>query len=151
MLEHRISHDLDAKLMSFGSLSDAQIALAFKLAADAWCPARPAETNVPAPVGRQTIRGTVVSIKDHEGNFGPSWKMTVKVTTATGTWLCWGTVPRSLMAEARERTYQTDAPSGSTVDIVKGAEVEFTATLKRGRDAHFALFSRPTGAQLVAA
>lgn len=135
MQPHRISQDLDAKLMSFGSLSEAQIALAFKLHADAYCPARPQETNVPAPEGRQTIRGTVVSVKEHRGDFGDTLKMTVKVTTDAGAWLCWGTVPQGLY------------PNGGGPD--KGREIEFTATIQRGREPHFAFFKRPTNARIV--
>ena len=61
--------------------------------------------------------------------------MTVKVTTPAGTWLCWGTKPSMVEGhnpnEGRSR----------------GREIEFTATLKKGREAHFALFSRPTNAK----
>jgi hypothetical protein len=148
MQSHRISMDLDAKLMSFGSLSSAQIALAFKLHSDAYCPARPSEINVPAPEGRQVIRGTVVSVKEHRGDFGDTLKMTVKVVTAAGTFLCWGTVPSSLTA----RTWspcQTDHAGALTSDLTKGSEVEFTATLTRGREPHFAFFKRPTNARIV--
>ena len=144
MQNHRISMDLDAKLMHFHSLSPAQIALAFKLHSDAYCPARPSEINVPAPEGRQVIRGTVVSVKEHRGDFGDTLKMTVKVTTNAGSWLAWGTVPSNLTPRAR--VYQTD-PVVHQID--KGAEVEFTATLTRGREPHFAFFKRPTNARLV--
>jgi hypothetical protein len=133
MHNHRISMDLDAKLMSFGSLSPAQIALAFKLYAEALCPARPTETNVAAPTGRQTIRGTVVSVKEHRGDFGDTWKMTVKVVTPAGTWLCWGTIPTGV--------------EGGIVE--KGVEVEFTGTLQAGREPHFAFFKRPSKARVI--
>lgn len=137
MHNHRISQDLDAKLMSFGSISEAQIALAFKLHADAYCPARPQETNVTAPVGRQTVRGTVIKLADHESQFGVTLKMTVKVTTDAGTWLCWGTVPAAVDGMDRYN------------ESIKGREIEFKATLVRGREAHFALFKRPTNARLI--
>lgn len=130
MQQHRISMDLDAKLMSFGSLSPAQIELAFKLHAEVRCPARPRENNVPAPEGRLTVRGTVVSVKEHRGDFGDTFKMTVKVTTDAGTWLCWGTVP-------------------SDTTVSKGDEVEFKATVIRGREPHFAFFKRPTNARVI--
>lgn len=133
-VNHRISQDLAAKLHAYGSLSPAQIALAFKLQADAMCPARPAETHVPAPEGRIKVRGVLVSKKEHESMYGITIKCTVKVTTPEGTWLAWGTMPAALL----------------DVAPAVGATVEFTATCKRGRDAHFALFSRPTGGTIVA-
>jgi hypothetical protein len=140
--------DLEAKLMSFGSLSEAQMALAFKLHSEAFCPARPSETNVAAPEGRQTIRGTVVSVKEHRGDFGDTLKMTVKVTTDAGTWLCWGTVPSGLTARTWS-PYQTDHAGALTSEVAKGVEVEFTATLVRGREPHFAFFKRPTNATII--
>jgi len=151
MHNHRISMDLDAKLMSFGSLSDAQMALAFKLHAEAFCPARPSEINVAAPTGRQTIRGTVVSVKEHRSEFdrfGSTLKMTVKVATDAGTWLCWGTVPSNLTTTP-VRIYQSDPVTGPSTEVVKGCEVEFTATLVAGREPHFAFFKRPTNARVV--
>lgn len=147
---HRISMDLEAKLSSFGSLSEAQIALAFKLHSEAFCPARPSETNVAAPEGRQVIHGVVVSVKEHRGDFGDSLKMTVKVTTAAGVFLCWGTVPSSLTARTWS-PYQSDHAGALTSEITKGTEVEFTATLTRGREPHFAFFKRPTNARIVEA
>ncbi len=60
-------------------------------------------------------------------------KGTIKVHTDAGVWLAWGTLPAALL----------DAQP-SVGDVV-----EFTATLKRGRDAHFALYSRPTGGEIV--
>lgn len=124
-----------------GGLSTKQMDLAFKLYAETYCPARPprqAAVNIPAPEGRLVVRGTVISLKEYSSDFGDTWKMTVKVTTDAGTWLCWGTAPASLFEDVQA--------SGQPV---KGLEVEFTATLKRGREAHFALFKRPTGCKIV--
>jgi len=148
MHNHRISMDLDAKLMQFHTLSDAQINLAFKIYGEAYGPARPSETNVAAPTGRQTIRGTVVSVKDHESQFGITLKMTVKVTTDAGTWLCWGTVPSNLTTTSA-RIFQSDPVAGPSTRIEKGTEVEFTATLVSGREPHFAFFKRPTNARVI--
>jgi hypothetical protein len=77
----------------------------------------------------------VVSCKTYESDFGTSLKMTVKVTTSTGTWLCWGTVPSNL--------------DGFNGGPLKGCKIEFTATLVKGREAHFALFKRPTKARVT--
>lgn len=135
---HRITNDLADKLRQYRSLSPAQIALAFRLQSQQLCPARAVEANVPAPPeGRQKIRGVVISTKTYEGDFGVSIKMTVKVSTPAGTWLCWGTKPATVEGH--------DFNEGP----LKGREIEFTATLKHGREAHFALFSRPTNAKCV--
>lgn len=134
--EHRISVDLADRLRRFGSLSDPQCNLAFKLLSDAYCPAKAPDAVVPAPEGRCTVRGKVVKLEERVGDWGACWKMTVKVITPAGVWLAWGTAPGILLEQAG------DAP-------VRGQEVEFTATFKRGRDAHFALFSRPVKASIV--
>lgn len=131
-VEHRIIADIAARFAEYRTLSDKQVALVRKLAAEVRNPA-PAEVNVPAPEGRVVVRGKVVSTKLVEGDWGTTWKMTVKVETPDGAWLCWGSVP-----------------TGISVDGLRGQEIEFTATLSRGRDAHFALFKRPAKASVVA-
>lgn len=132
-IEHHISADLRDQLRTYGRLSEKQIALAFKLQADSLCPERPKEVNVPAPTGRVTVRGVLVSKKAYDSQYGTSIKGTVKVATPEGTWLAWGTLPASLLDASPQI----------------GAVVEFTATLKPGRDPHFALASRPTGGRIV--
>ncbi len=141
-VDHRISRDLASQFETRCKLSDAQVALAFKLLADLWKPVwQRNETNVSAPEGRVTVRGTVVSAKWHEGQFGTSLKITVKVQTDLGCWLAWGSAA-SNMLEFSEPV--RDVPS-----MLRGAEVEFTASVQRGREPHFAFFKRPTGARVV--
>lgn len=138
---HRITNDLSDKLTQYHSLSTAQMNLAFKLHSETYCPARPSETNIPAPTGRGTVRGTVVSVKEHRTDFGDTWKMTVKVVTDAGTWLCWSTVPSAILVANRA--------AGRDVYGLKGCEVEFTATLQPGREKHFAFAKRPTGGEII--
>lgn len=136
-VDHPVINDIRAKAR--GRLSLKQISLVLRLAENATkTPAAP-EVLVPAPTGRVEVRGTVVSLRAHEGEFGLSLKMTVKVATADGVWLCWGTAPRSLLRLAHD------------IDgfDLRGKEVAFTATLARGRDAHFAILKRPTNARLA--
>lgn len=133
--DHYIVQDIKARFEQYGSLSEKQVALVMKLHKEAQEP-KEAETLVPAPIqkGRQVIKGTVVSVKSYETAYGSSLKMTVKVRTPEGgTWLAWGTAPDSLLGTGN----------------LRGSEVEFSASLKAGRDAHFALFSRPTKAQVI--
>ncbi len=136
-LRHRITRDLARSLVSFGSLTPKQVALALKLEREAATRSAVGElVKVPVPAaaldGRVVLEGRVLSVKLHEGAFGDSLKMTVAVDAPGGVFLAWGTCPRSLPGE------------------LVGARVRFSAALKPGREAHFALFSRPTGAEVVA-
>ncbi len=97
-------------------------------------PTRPAETHVQVPVDgeRIDVEGEIVSVKLDEWD---RQKMTVKISTDAGTWLCWGTCPDSLPAIP-----------------LRGCTVAFSATVVRGdRDEHFGFFQRPTKARLVSA
>lgn len=99
--------------------------------------ARETEVNTPAPEGVVVVVGNVVSVKYHDNAYGGGFKMTVKVATDKGVWLCWGSVPSGLLDR-----------DGDEAEL-KGKTVKFTATLKRGNDAHFALFSRPRKAEVL--
>ena len=112
-------------------VSDKQIALALRLASEARDNPQPKEVNVQAPTGKQTFRGIVVSRRTDDGPYGPSVRMTVKVTTPDGVWLAWGTAPLGVLSESNRHGGLTRC------------EVEVTATLKPGRDPHFALMQRP--------
>ena len=137
-VEHEILADIKRKLREYGSLSDKQIAFARRLAHEVQHPeAKVVEVNVPAPTGKVTFRGIVVSRKLQETNFGQTPRIAVKVTTPEGTWLAWGTEPAALS----DATYL----HGGT----KGCEVELTATLQPGKDPHFAIMKRPRGKALV--
>lgn len=106
-------------------------------------------SQVPAPTGRVTFAGTIVSAKEQAGEYGTSIKITIKVVTAGGgVWLAWGTCPAAIVDAAR--AYQPKTERGIAIDTdlfakLRGAEVEITGTLKEGREAHFALMSRPRG------
>lgn len=138
-VNHRIVRDIADRFNSNGYLSDKQIALVRRLAAEARNP-RPAEPTVPALVtnDRVTFRGIVVNARQMDSQFGVQTKMTVKVQTAEGVWLAWGTVPAALLGQV---------PPGDQgrVAALRGAQVELTAALKPGREPHFALLVRPQG------
>ncbi len=112
-------------------LSEKQLALVAKLEAEATAPPKPPEVHVPAPEGRVTFTGTVVSIKDHESDWGSCYKATVKVETPDGSWLVWLTLPSGLGAQDR------------------GAIIKVTATLTPGREAFFAFGKRPVLKEIV--
>lgn len=135
--EHHITADIAARFTATAHLSEKQIALVLKLAREGKERAeRPEEKHVPAPTGRTTFRGRVVSWKLHESDWGTVARITVKVETPDGVWLAWGTCPSAL--------YDTE-------NGVRGALVEITATLTRGNDEHFAFMKRPRGTILEAA
>jgi hypothetical protein len=148
-MDHKILRDLAERFRLYCSMSEKQVALAFKLADEIRNP-KPEEAHVPAPVseGRLTIRGSVVSTKVQETDFGSILRMTVKVQTPAGSWLAWGTCPRSIASFPWK-----DGVSGQvigTTGISVGDQVEFTATLRAGgREDFFAFFSRPTNARII--
>lgn len=138
--DHRIIRDIAAKLETFGSISEAQIALVIKIAADE--AAKAAEVMVSAPQGKATVSGQIVSTKYQESEYGGAWKMTVKFTSEAGTWLAYGTVPTSILDAVHPEC------NGNLVEVLRGRTVSFTAAFARGNESHFAFFSRPTKASI---
>jgi hypothetical protein len=136
--EHYIVQDIRARFLSYHGLSDAQIALVFKLAAEA---EEPSEKYAPAPEGRVRFSGELVSIKSRESRYGSQFKMTVKVTTDEGVWIAWGTCPEKILVARLSRIDEDGKFCEGQIDI--GDQVELTATLTRGRDDHFAIMKRP--------
>lgn len=146
--------DILGRVNKWGSVSDKTVAYALKLGADLAKPqeAKVEEATVPAPEGRVTVLGTIVCVKSTEGfRGGIAWKMIVKVTTPTGSWKVWSTVPSSISDAYFAAIDAGTATSGDLRAWLTGKTVEFVASLKRSdRDAHFAFGKRPTGARLVA-
>ncbi len=138
-VEHEIVADIKRKLREYGSISTGQIALVRKIAHEVLHPedAPPPEVKIQAPAGKVTFRGTVVSRKNQETNYGITTRITVKVTTPEGVWLAWGTAPAALL----DATYNHGG--------LKGCEVEITATLQPGNEPHFAIMKRPRGKALT--
>jgi hypothetical protein len=140
--DHHIVQDIRARLIQWGEISEKQEALVLKIDREERERAeRPPEKHVPAPIedGRQTVEGFVVSAKWQDNIYGGALKMTVKVETDEGSWLCWGTAPGSIADEMAD------------LGGLRGCTVRFDAKLKQGRDEHFALFSRPTKATVLSA
>ena len=132
---HNIVSDIRRRFETYGDISPKQVALVMKLAAEAAAPKVPVveEAHTAAPEGRVTFTGVVVSTKRVDSDYGVQTKMLVRVETPNGSWLAWGTCPAAILSQS--------CNDGGA----KGKTVEVTATLKRGRDAHFALMSRPAG------
>lgn len=119
--------DVVAKLGLYGSLSERQVSAVLKaIARDAEVAAGKAQEAVEvkgdAPVGRQTVTGTVLSTKVQESIYGATLKMLLKLTNGSRVWL---TVPRK-------------------ATVTKGDSVTVTATFEVSKDdKSFAFGSRP--------
>lgn len=148
--DHHITRDIAARLQSKGKISDAQIALLFKLVnqgqqKQARLEKQFTERHVDAPIGRVTFRGRIVSVKERDGfRGGVEYKATIKITDETGaTWLAWSTVPSDIM-RTHGQHHGFDRERASRAALV-GRFVDVTATCTRSdRDAHFAFAKRPT-------
>lgn len=144
---HSIVRDIKSRFEGSNPfLSEKQIALVFKLAGEAKARAAlPQEAKVPAPVSdkRQTVRGTIVSLKTQASDFGDRSVMTVKIETPNGIWLCWGTRP-SFVGEVDAQGMITDATR-----LSRGDMVEFDCRLEEGKDPSFAFIKRPTKASIL--
>ncbi len=151
--DHRIIRDIRAGLLRFGSLSEKQVALVVKLAAETRAKAlEPAEVLVPVPDvnGRVRVSGEVVSCKWQENDYGGRLVMTVRVgDVATGAYLLWGSVPGGL-ADAADKLREF-GKNQSTGEILRGRRVAFDAAVSRSdRETHFGFFKRPTKPELLA-
>ncbi len=135
--DHDIARSMRARLIETAAkwgLTDKQIALLRKLADDAANP-KAEEVKVAAPKTDERIRveGTVLSVKEHESAYGCKMVMTVKVETADGIWITWGTIPGSIIE-----------------DVQRGSRVAFDAKIVvSDRDESFTFFKRPTKAQVT--
>lgn len=133
--DNHIVRDIDGRLQQWGTISDKQIALVFKIAReDAQRKADKAAQLAnakPVPSGRQVITGTLISTKDVDSQFGTVTKMLIQCDG----YRLWGTMPASLPG-----------------DVERGATIRFTATAEpHPTDAGFGFFSRPTKATVVVA
>lgn len=141
--------DIRRKLLQYGSLSDAQVALLHKLHAEhharqAERAAEPATVAIPSEYldGRVTISGTVLSVKFQEGPYGTTQKMLVAVDTDGGRFKLWGSVPSGL------DTY--DHETGQAKFVKRGDKVQFDAKVEVSKsDETFGYFSRPTKAKWI--
>lgn len=148
-VDNRITADVRTRFLEWGTLSDAQEELLYKLekqneAYKARKQADEERTWIPVPDGeRLQVEGTVLSTKLQDTMYGEILKMLVRVDTEEGSFKLWGSVPQALWyREYRDGSIEhTD---------IKGKRVRFTAKLKRSdKDPEFGFFSRPTKAELV--
>lgn len=119
--------DIARKFVTYRSLSPKQVEFVAKLANEIRNPPAPKaeETKVEAPTGKGVeFEGEIVSVKNVEGQWGWSTKVTVKVMRpdGAGIWLAWGTLPANMC----------DLFSGNTQSL-KGVRVAVKATLEASK------------------
>ena len=121
--DHYIASDLISRLRRYGSLSEKQVELLYKIknqiAEKAAAKANEPTPTAPAPSGRVKVSGTVIGTKSIEGRFGFTRKALIQLTDFNKVWV--------------------------TCSENKGdAIVTFTATFTvSANDSHFATGSRP--------
>lgn len=129
---HYIIQDIRTKLFRWGSISDKQIELVFKIAKqEAERVPEPEPVNIPEDVlnGRVTLTGEVLGVKCVESEWGYQTKVLVRDDRG---FKLWGTYPTT----------------GEFYD--KGARIRFTARVERSKDdPAFGFFSRPTKGELL--
>ena len=120
--DHRIARDLVYRLRQYGSLSEKQVELIYKIknqiAEEAIATANEPTPTTPAPSGRVKVSGTVLATKVIEGRYGNTRKALIQLTDFNKVWV--------------------------TCHENKGDAVTFTAMFTvSATDNHFAFGSRP--------
>lgn len=149
------SDSLFNALNSYGKLTPKQCAAVLKCIDGCeerkakWAAKREIENANAEPIiaGRQTILGEVITVKEHESQWGYSLKMLVKDDRG---FKLYGTVPQVIIDEAVQRPHSLGAQVWD-YEVLKGQRVTFTATVEASKDDDkFGFFKRPTKAALAA-
>lgn len=131
--QHGIANDIGFKLRHYGSISQGQIDLLFKVQGEfeAEVEAAANAPEVPPLVeGRREITGIVVSTKAQDSHYGTQYKMLVEEDDGNRVW---GTIPRSIDDEVWNTRREV--------------RVSFTAEVTVSKDdEHFGFYKRPTKA-----
>jgi hypothetical protein len=167
--KHEILDDMLGKVHKYGSLSEKQVAFAFKLFAQ--CIEREQEQAERLAklngatldcTQRITVTGTVKTTKWQDSDFGGSMKMLVELDSG---FKVWGTIPTAITeatdtynnAEMDLKKYEGKLTIGQVEKLVAtmsdcesqaievGNTIQFTARFQMSKDdATFAFFKRPT-------
>ncbi|WIC89073.1 hypothetical protein SEA_OTTAWA_27 [Arthrobacter phage Ottawa] len=96
--------------------------------------------------GKETITGTIITVKYQDSQYGGSWKMLVKDDR---NFKVWGTIPTAIFDQQREQAAEGENPFA---EALKGRKVSFNATVSaKEAVTGFGFFKRPTKAQLLPA
>jgi len=146
--DHEIVRDIKNRLDRYGELSDAQIALVLKLAREEKDRESDRALLRPAPEGKLTVTGEILSAKYKETRFGSTPKMLLKVPHEDGHYLLWSTIPAKIFDELATR----NTPDDGWFSWLRGKCITFTAQISRGwnpNEPHFATANRPSKARLI--
>jgi len=140
--DHYISKDLRASILNWGTLSDKQVALAFKIAKDE-ANRTPDAPQGPVPVSdkRILIEGAILGTKTKETQWGTTEMMLISVPLGDGT-ACklWGSVP-SAVSDAQWAV----SNAGGEWPTLKGTKLSFMARVEPSNDdPNFGFIKRPT-------
>lgn len=139
--------DVLSKGRQYGNLSDRQLEAIVKAYDRDNAPEAPPEIKGTIIEGRQIIEGTVVSCREKDSDFGPTWKITVKDDENR---CYWGTLPKNLNIVDFSKTYLQANGATSDPQIHLNVRVRFTAAVTRSdRDRAFGFYKRPTKASIV--
>ena len=149
--DHYICRDIKSRLFQWGKVSDKQIALVHKIAAQVRDKKAQEESfiEVPRIAGRQTIVGKVVAAKWVEASYGygaytSDLKGLVIVDTPEGQWKTWGTIPNSIVDDIVAEDGYSDI-EGGVKEAIKGRTIQFDARVKVApNDPKMSFFSRPS-------
>ncbi len=130
-LDHKITNDIRGRFLVAGYITEPQIELVLKVAADEAEKANaPTPVNVPVTDKRIKITGTIVHAYTKETMYGTQYKMIVSVPAEGGAFKLCGSVPSALPG---------------TLDEINGLEIEFMAKVEASDDdPTFGFFKRPT-------
>lgn len=152
-LWHKVSfavttlEDMRAKVRKYGSLSEKQVAFALSLhkqiaerliSGEDELKLREERiaSGLRAPSGRVSVRGTIISVKYVENDFGGSWKSLIELENGTR---AYGTIPY----DHRQLQYCGNGVYAK-IEAERGDEVEITATFEVSeKDPLFAFYKRP--------
>jgi len=149
-------NSLERQLHSKGFLSEKQTACITRMIAkEAEWAARKAEEAQgaqPFPIGRVTVEGEIVNIKEKEGFDGnPSYKWLVKTDDGNKVY---GSVPTHILDDARWARSDQRFTEGELVtyrEHLIGKRVRFAANFEVSKDDdHFGFYKRPTKAEVIA-
>lgn len=155
MKEHYIVSDIKDRLRRYGTISEKQVALVLRIARESRERERERQARdalvalaPDAPSGKQTVRGTILSMRNDVSHFGGYDRVVVKMLVQSEEgWKVWVTAPSSILNipvtdENNKFVRYTSAARGDTI--------QFDATLEPSNDdSKFAFGKRPTKALVV--
>lgn len=138
-LDHYIIADINDRFQRYGKISEKQIALVYKIAADLWTPALPELPKAPVVAGKKVeVTGEVLSAKFQENGYGGAYKMLVLDDRG---FKVWSTIPSNIVE---------DVPAAEPVSVLKGKRINFLAAVTASDDDEcFGFAKRPRKASLL--